>query len=159
MTLKNEFMKKRLPEKLIDDALGKAEHEKLNEKDTKEYLETVEKKYNKAVVEPGEAVGIIAAQSLGEPGTQLTLRTKHYAGAIEVSVGSGIQRVEEIVDGRSKAKYPVMTIFLNEENCFAFFDNDFIKISIAGITSLRFIKIATCIAVGYVSLLDCDMLT
>ena len=57
----------------------------------------------------------------------MTLRTKHYAGAIEVSVGSGIQRVEEIVDGRSKAKYPVMTIFLNEENCFAFFDNDFIK--------------------------------
>ena len=37
--------------------------------------------------------------------------------------------------------------------------NDFIKISTAGIVSLRFIKIATCIAVGYVSLLDCDMLT
>ena len=43
------------------------------------------------------------------------MRTKHYAGAAEVSVGSGIQRVEEIVDGRSKAKYPTMTIYLNEE--------------------------------------------
>jgi len=69
----------------------------------------------KSQVEPGEAVGIIAAQSLGEPGTQLTLRTKHFAGAAEVSVGSGIQRVEEIVDGRSKARYPVMTIYLKEK--------------------------------------------
>jgi len=53
----------------------------------------------------------------------------------------------------------VLPIFLNDENCFAFLDSDLIKISIAGIVSLRFIKIATCMAVGYVSLLDCDMLT
>ncbi|MEK6902875.1 MAG: DNA-directed RNA polymerase subunit A'', partial [archaeon] len=72
------------------------------------------KRYQNAKAEPGESVGIIAAQSLGEPGTQLTLRTKHYAGAAEVSVGSGIQRVEEIVDGRQKAKYPTMTIYFSE---------------------------------------------
>ena len=80
-----------------------------------EVVESVKAVFNQRLVEPGEAVGIIAAQSLGEPGTQLTLRTKHYAGAAEVSVGSGIQRVEEIVDGRSKAKYPTMTIYLNDE--------------------------------------------
>lgn len=80
-----------------------------------EVVESVRNVFNQRLVEPGEAVGIIAAQSIGEPGTQLTLRTKHYAGAAEVSVGSGIQRVEEIVDGRSKAKYPTMTIYLNEE--------------------------------------------
>jgi len=82
-------------------------------------IETIIKKARKAhennMVQSGEAVGIVAAQSLGEPGTQLTLRTKHFAGAAEVSVGSGIQRVEEIVDGRSKTKYPTMTIYLAEE--------------------------------------------
>lgn len=80
-----------------------------------ELIEKTKKILEKRTVEPGEAVGIIAAQSIGEPGTQLTLRTKHYAGAAEVSVGSGIQRVEEIVDGRSKAKYPSMTIYLDKE--------------------------------------------
>ncbi len=79
------------------------------------FIEKVKRYYDTVKVEPGEAVGIIAAQSIGEPGTQLTLRTKHYAGAAEVSVGSGIQRVEEIVDGRSKARYPTMTIYLEEE--------------------------------------------
>src|SRR3989338_2643987 len=113
--IQKEFLEKGLHRKLIDDSLEKSTNEKLSEKETRAFLEEVEKEYNRAVVEPGEAVGIIAAQSLGEPGTQLTLRTKHYAGAIEVSVGSGIQRVEEIVDGRSKAKYPVMTIYLSEE--------------------------------------------
>lgn len=113
--IQKEFLEKGLPRKLIDDSLEKSTNEKLSEKETRAFLEEVEKEYNRALVEPGEAVGIIAAQSLGEPGTQLTLRTKHYAGAIEVSVGSGIQRVEEIVDGRSKAKYPVMTIYLSEE--------------------------------------------
>lgn len=89
--------------------------EKMPDKKAKEFLVHVKERYKSLMVEPGEAVGIIAAQSLGEPGTQLTLRTKHYAGAAEVSVGSGVQRVEEIVDGRSKARYPTMSIYLSEE--------------------------------------------
>jgi DNA-directed RNA polymerase subunit A" len=87
----------------------------LKEKDREKFLNYLKEKYEELKVHPGEAVGIIAAQSLGEPGTQLTLRTKHFAGAAEVSVGSGIQRVEEIVDGRSKAKYPAMDIYLIDE--------------------------------------------
>ena len=78
-------------------------------------MKRIKEQFETLLVEPGEAVGIITAQSLGEPGTQLTLRTKHYAGAAEVSVGSGIQRVEEIVDGRSKAKYPTMTIYISDK--------------------------------------------
>ncbi len=89
-----------------------AEKEKLSKKEIEELTAKIEKIYLTIVAEPGEAVGIVAAQSLGEPGTQLTLRTKHYAGAAEVSVGSGIQRMEEIVDGRSSSKYPTMTIHL-----------------------------------------------
>lgn len=101
-----------LPKSIIDEIEIIAEQKKLNKE---KFTKQIEEKYEQVKAEPGEAVGIIAAQSLGEPGTQLTLRTKHYAGAAEVSVGSGIQRVEEIVDGRSKAKYPTMTIYLIEE--------------------------------------------
>lgn len=102
---------------LVKSAINKvAEEKQLNKLKVDKLTKAVKERYEKIKVEPGEAVGIIAAQSLGEPGTQLTLRTKHYAGAAEVSVGSGIQRVEEIVDGRSKAKYPTMTIYLNKEH-------------------------------------------
>lgn len=104
-----------LPKNVIEAIAVIAERENLSIQKAEEFSKRIEKKFEEIAVEPGEAVGIVAAQSLGEPGTQLTLRTKHYAGAAEVSVGSGIQRVEEIVDGRSKAKYPTMTIFLNEK--------------------------------------------
>ncbi|HLC36215.1 MAG TPA: DNA-directed RNA polymerase subunit A'' [archaeon] len=103
-----------LPKNVFDSAIEHSKKHNLSEAKQNELIESLKEKYESIKVEPGEAVGIIAAQSLGEPGTQLTLRTKHYAGAAEVSVGSGIQRVEEIVDGRSKAKYPSMTIYLNE---------------------------------------------
>lgn len=104
-----------LPKKLVEEIVAIAEVYKLSKNQADELADVVKEKYDQLIVEPGEAVGIVAAQSLGEPGTQLTLRTKHFAGAAEVSVGSGIQRVEEIVDGRSKAKYPTMTIYLNPE--------------------------------------------
>lgn len=104
-----------LPKKLVDEIVAVAEVHNLSKEDAGKLADIVKAKYDQLIVEPGEAVGIIAAQSMGEPGTQLTLRTKHFAGAAEVSVGSGIQRVEEIVDGRSKAKYPTMTIYLNNE--------------------------------------------
>ncbi len=103
LSIRNEI------EKVVEKhSLKKAEAVKLTN--------LVEERYILAKAEPGEAVGIIAAQSLGEPGTQLTLRTKHYAGAAEVSVGSGIQRVEEIVDGRSKAKYASMIIYIEDDS-------------------------------------------
>jgi len=104
-----------LPKKLVDEIVAVSEIYKLSAEDAGKLADIVKTKYDTLIVEPGEAVGIVAAQSLGEPGTQLTLRTKHFAGAAEVSVGSGIQRMEEIVDGRSKAKYPTMTIYLDEE--------------------------------------------
>lgn len=104
-----------LPKSTLDEIDAVSEKESLSPKQKIELLDFLKAKYDLMKVEPGEAVGIVAAQSLGEPATQLTLRTKHYAGAAEVSVGSGIQRVEEIVDGRSKSKYPTMTIYLTPE--------------------------------------------
>ncbi len=104
-----------LPKLVWDETHSFAAENNLSDAEKQKLLDEIKSMYNALQVENGEAVGIVAAQSLGEPGTQLTLRTKHFAGAAEVSVGSGIQRVEEIVDGRSKARYATMTIYLNEE--------------------------------------------
>ncbi len=71
--------------------------------------------YRRALVEPGEAIGIVAAQSIGEPGTQMTLRTFHYAGVREQNVTLGLPRLIEIVDARREPSTPTMTIHLEKE--------------------------------------------
>ena len=109
------FEKDEMPKAIEEQFRAMMEEQGVQKKNSEKMFEHLKKLFLQNKVEAGEAVGIIAAQSLGEPGTQLTLRTKHYAGAAEVSVGSGIQRVEEIVDGRSKARYPTMTIYLMDE--------------------------------------------
>lgn len=72
--------------------------------------------YKQALVEPGEAVGIVAAQSIGEPGTQMTLRTFHYAGVREQNVTLGLPRLIEIVDARRSPSTPIMNIYLDKEH-------------------------------------------
>jgi DNA-directed RNA polymerase subunit A" len=67
-------------------------------------------------MEPGEAVGIVAAQSIGEPGTQMTLRTFHYAGVKEQNVTLGLPRLIEIVDARRIPSTPIMTIYLTGDH-------------------------------------------
>ncbi|HNW06007.1 MAG TPA: DNA-directed RNA polymerase subunit A'' [archaeon] len=104
---------KALPIAIVEKVEKYSSMKKLSNDKKKKLLDVVTKKYNDGLVVPGDAVGLIAAQSIGEPGTQLTLRTKHYAGSLEVSVGQGIQRVIEIVDARSQARYPSMKIYLD----------------------------------------------
>ncbi len=71
---------------------------------------------NKAMVEPGEAVGVVTAQSIGEPGTQMTLRTFHFAGVKERNVTLGLPRLIELVDARKKPVTPTMDVYLDEEH-------------------------------------------
>ena len=71
--------------------------------------------YDRAHVEAGEAVGTVAAQSVGEPGTQMTMRTFHYAGVTELNVTLGLPRLIEIVDAREKIKTPTMDIYFTED--------------------------------------------
>ncbi|MFB5646017.1 MAG: DNA-directed RNA polymerase subunit A', partial [Nitrosopumilaceae archaeon] len=98
---------------IVTDAL-------LDAKLSKEGIETVGKKglelFNKSKVEPGQAVGIVTAQSIGEPGTQMTLRTFHFAGIRERNVTLGLPRLIELVDARKKPVTPTMDIYLDEES-------------------------------------------
>lgn len=71
--------------------------------------------YDRAHVEAGEAVGTVAAQSVGEPGTQMTMRTFHYAGVTELNVTLGLPRLIEIVDARKDIATPTMDIFFDEK--------------------------------------------
>ena len=67
---------------------------------------------DKASIDPFEAAGIITAQSIGEPGTQMTMRTFHYAGVATVNVTQGLPRIIEIVDARKVPSTPTMIIRL-----------------------------------------------
>ncbi len=81
-----------------------------------EIVKLVIERYNSSLIEPGEAVGTVAAQSIGEPSTQMTLRTFHYAGVREYNVTLGLPRLIEIVDARKKPSTPIMEIHLDEEH-------------------------------------------
>ena len=72
----------------------------------------IDKKYQ---IAPGEAVGVIAAQSIGEPGTQMVLKAFHQAGIASVVRNSGLPRLIEIVDARRRPKTPMMTIRLQKQ--------------------------------------------
>ncbi|MEM0000909.1 MAG: DNA-directed RNA polymerase subunit A'' [Desulfurococcaceae archaeon] len=77
-------------------------------------IEEVVRKYHESLIDPGEAVGTITAQSIGEPSTQMTLRVFHYAGVREYNVTLGLPRLIEIVDARKYPETPIMEIYLND---------------------------------------------
>ncbi len=79
-------------------------------------VEEIISRYKASLVDPGEPVGTVAAQSIGEPSTQMTLRTFHYAGVREFNVTLGLPRLIEIVDARKKPSTAIMEIYLDEEH-------------------------------------------
>jgi DNA-directed RNA polymerase II subunit RPB1 len=79
-------------------------------------LETITLMYKRALVAPGEMVGMIAAQSIGEPTTQLTLNTFHSAGvASKSNVTRGVPRIEEILSLSENPKNPSLTIYMKKD--------------------------------------------
>ena len=87
----------------------------LPEKKFSRLVEAVDRDLTKKTIDPHEAVGIIAAQSIGEPGTQMTMRTFHFAGVREMNVTLGLPRLIEIVDARRIPSTPAMTVYLKPE--------------------------------------------
>lgn len=70
--------------------------------------------YRKAIASPGEMVGTIAAQSIGQPATQMTLNTFHYAGVSAKNVTLGVPRLKEIINVFKNSKTPSLTIYLHK---------------------------------------------
>ncbi|WP_435075081.1 DNA-directed RNA polymerase subunit A'' [Halorubrum sp. HHNYT27] len=75
----------------------------------------VENRYIETRVDPLDPVGTVSAQSIGEPGTQMTMNTFHYAGVAEIDVTQGLPRLIELVDARKTPDTPMMTVHLDGE--------------------------------------------
>ena len=87
---------------------------KVSSAEFQKVVKEVARRYIKATVDAHESVGILAAQSIGEPGTQMTLRTFHYAGVAEMNVTLGLPRLIELVDARRVPSTPMMTVFVQK---------------------------------------------
>jgi len=94
-------------------------HKRLTRKSVDILITIINNAYKKALVAPGEMVGMIAAQSIGEPTTQLTLNTFHFAGVSSKSnVTRGVPRIEEILSLSDNPKSLSCTIYLNKLDCY-----------------------------------------
>ncbi|MFC1755734.1 DNA-directed RNA polymerase subunit A'' [Thermoproteota archaeon] len=103
----------KLNEKILED-IRKSIPSKITKAQLKQVLDISIKEFDDIKVEPGESVGLVSAESIGEPGTQMTLNTFHYAGVAEMNVTTGLPRVIEVLDGRKKISTPMMEIFLQK---------------------------------------------
>ena len=103
-----------LPPKIRDTLREELMEVKPTRKQLDEIIDHVMSGYAAACIEPCDPVGVVAAQSIGEPGTQMTMRTFHYAGVAEINVTLGLPRLIEILDARKNPSTPVMTVYLRD---------------------------------------------
>ncbi|MEM0097039.1 MAG: DNA-directed RNA polymerase subunit A' [Conexivisphaerales archaeon] len=108
-------IKDSLSPKIAEDLINTLKKSRLSMKAVTDVCDKTVEKYYGSLVDPGEAVGVVAAQSLGEPGTQMTLRTFHFAGVRERDVTLGLPRLIELLDARKEPSTPSMEIYLDEE--------------------------------------------
>ncbi|KAI7086618.1 putative DNA-dependent RNA polymerase II largest subunit, partial [Hortaea werneckii] len=87
---------------------------------TKEALENIlgdlDNRFSRALASPGEMVGVLAAQSIGEPATQMTLNTFHLAGVTAKTTTKGVPRLKEILNVADQLKTPNMRVFQHDED-------------------------------------------
>ena len=100
-----------LPATVVEEIAEKVERRNMVDK-LERVIEKAVEEYNRNLMDPYEACGMVAAQSIGEPGTQMTMRTFHYAGVAEINVTLGLPRLIEIVDARKVPSTPMMTVHL-----------------------------------------------
>jgi DNA-directed RNA polymerase subunit A" len=104
-----------LPYRTREDLKTSLREKEISEEQFNRILEMIFSEYQKTRIEPCEAVGIVAAQSIGEPGTQMTMRTFHYAGVAEINVTLGLPRLIEIMDARREPSTPTMAVYLLDD--------------------------------------------
>ena len=106
--------KKTVPDTVYNELERELKGKKLTKSQLEQIIKEVVNSYEFAQIDPGSAVGTVAAQSIGEPGTQMTLQTFHYSGVAEMSVLRGLPRLIEILDARKNPSTPTMKIYLEE---------------------------------------------
>ena len=106
-------LKSVLPPKIYEQAMKELKKVPANKKD--KAIKRIIEYYNKSKFEAGEAVGVVAAQSLSEPATQMTMRTYHIAGAIQIEVRKGLPRLIEIFDARRVPSTPTMQVYMKKK--------------------------------------------
>ncbi len=107
---------KDLPRSVVSDLAKKLHGVKLSKKRLGDVLTKISEKYDVHSIDANESAGIVSAQSIGEPGTQMTMRTFHYAGVAEMNVTLGLPRLIEIVDARRVPSTPIMEIFIRSSH-------------------------------------------
>lgn len=105
----------RIPMALLDQ-VRESLPAKISIEKVKKILGKLCEEYESMQIEPGEGVGIVAAESMGEPGTQMTLNTKNFQGVAELNVTVGLPRIIEVFDGRKTLTTPSMEIYLKDKN-------------------------------------------
>ncbi len=106
------------PQKIIDNLMRELKSVPVTKEQLDEIIRNIAIGYDNSKIEAGEAAGVVSAQSIGEPGTQMTMRTFHYAGVAEINVTLGLPRLIEIVDARKSPSTPMLTIFLEKDYAF-----------------------------------------
>ncbi|KAH8115769.1 beta and beta-prime subunits of DNA dependent RNA-polymerase [Phellopilus nigrolimitatus] len=89
--------------KIVDNKI------KVTEAQLKCFLDLCRIKYLKAKIEPGSTVGAVGAQSIGEPGTQMTLKTFHFAGVASMNITLGVPRIKEIINASKTISTPIIS--------------------------------------------------
>jgi DNA-directed RNA polymerase subunit A" len=113
--MKMDDAQKILPQSMIDELKRMIEEYKItNSKKVETIIDEVVKAYSNALICPAESIGVISAQSIGEPGTQMTLNTKHFAGVSEMNETKGLPRIIEIFGARKQSSTPGMKIYLKK---------------------------------------------
>jgi DNA-directed RNA polymerase subunit A" len=101
-----------LPRYVVGEIAKKIHGLKLSKKRLQEVLTKICEKFQLHEIDANESAGIVSAQSIGEPGTQMTMRTFHYAGVAEMNVTLGLPRLIEIVDARRVPSTPIMELYI-----------------------------------------------
>ncbi|KAH7560948.1 hypothetical protein JRO89_XS10G0144500 [Xanthoceras sorbifolium] len=105
--------------KLVEDFSGEGKSEILQkvahkisgitERQLEVFMETCLSRYRLKKIEAGTAIGVIGAQSIGEPGTQMTLKTFHFAGVASMNITQGVPRIKEIINGAKRISTPIIS--------------------------------------------------
>ncbi|MFC7113701.1 DNA-directed RNA polymerase subunit A'' [Natronoarchaeum sp. GCM10025703] len=104
-----------LPRRLKNKVYETLEERDLSIEEANDIVTVVENRYLDTRIDPLDPVGTVSAQSIGEPGTQMTMNTFHYAGVAEIDVTQGLPRLIELVDARKEPDTPTMTVHLEDE--------------------------------------------